>query len=126
MTRYNYNSQVNPPAPFVLVTIRTADRIQEIADIPAQLDTAADRTVVPRVLLDQLGSHVIRQLPAAGLGGNLTLLSTFWVEIEVHQLHPLTIEVLSHDDEQFILVGRDILNHFRVLLDGPNRMLEIG
>ena len=26
----------------------------------------------------------------------------------------------------FVLLGRDVLNHFRVLLDGPNLVLEMG
>jgi hypothetical protein len=35
-----------------------------------------------------------------------------------------TVEVLAAD-EPYVLLGRDILNRYRVVLDGPKQKLEI-
>ncbi len=47
MIRYNYNHQIVPPAPFVHVTVRCVETGQQIGQAPAQVDIAADRTVLP-------------------------------------------------------------------------------
>jgi hypothetical protein len=48
VTRYQYNQQIIPPAPFVHVTLARPDGSVTLSDIPAQLDTAADFTVFAR------------------------------------------------------------------------------
>jgi hypothetical protein len=40
LIRYTYNTQVNPPAPFVLITLRNPAGGAEVRDVPAQIDTA--------------------------------------------------------------------------------------
>ena len=47
MIRYNYNRQINPPAPFVHVTIERPAFDGATVEIPAQIDSAADITVIP-------------------------------------------------------------------------------
>jgi hypothetical protein len=36
------------------------------------------------------------------------------------------IKVIASHDEQFALLGRDVLNLFKILLDGPNLALELN
>jgi hypothetical protein len=40
-------------------------------------------------------------------------------------LLPQKVALIAHDEEPFILLGRDILNRHRLLLDGPGLALEI-
>jgi hypothetical protein len=40
-------------------------------------------------------------------------------------LTPITVEAFASREEPHVLLGRDVLNHFRVLLDGPNLVLEM-
>ena len=47
MIRYRYLTQLQPPAPFVHVTLRNPVTGAEEHNVPAQLDTAADRTLLP-------------------------------------------------------------------------------
>ncbi len=48
MTLYRYNHTFVPPAPLVYVVLGHPEQDIEISDLPGQLDTACDRTVVPR------------------------------------------------------------------------------
>jgi hypothetical protein len=48
MVRYAYNQQVTPPAPFVHVTVRPPHKGHAGVIVPAQIDTAADLSVIPR------------------------------------------------------------------------------
>jgi predicted aspartyl protease len=126
MIRYLYNRQVNPPAPFVHVTIRTANASKELSEYPAQIDPGADRTVIPWQAVEELGLDEIRRLPIGMVGGQILNMPTFLVQIQIRQLESLALEVLGDKEERFTLLGRDILNNFRLLLDGPQLALEIG
>lgn len=55
MIRYRYTQQLTPPAPFVYVSIRCVATGALVSSLPAQLDTAADRTVLPKQLVATLG-----------------------------------------------------------------------
>jgi hypothetical protein len=94
--------------------------------LPAQIDTAADRTVIPGGLVARLGLVPLDELPVAGFGGQVLLVPTYLVELAIRTLLPQSIEVLAHAEEPFVLLGRDVLNRHRLLLDGPGQTLEIG
>lgn len=126
MTRYNYNQQVAPPAPFVYVTIARPDDGAEMANIPAQLDTAADKTVVPWDIVEGLRLQQLDQVPILGFAGHVTSVPTFLVKINIREFEPLTVEVQGQREEPFVLLGRDVLNTRRVQLDGPSLVLDIN
>ena len=126
MIRYLYNQQVSPPAPFVHVALRCPESSAERRWLPAQLDSAASRSVLPLPLVAELGLVPVDEIQVEGLGGHLTTMPTFLVCIEIRQLLPLTVEVGGHENEPFVLIGRDIMNQFRIVLDGPGRALEIS
>jgi hypothetical protein len=69
MSRYKYNRQVSPPAPFVYVSVCAAVGGTMSSESPAQRDT--------------------------------------------------------NPQEPYVLLGRDVLNHFRITLGGPNLALTI-
>ena len=126
MTRYRYNQQVSPPAPFIYVSLQTADGDKAISDLPAQLDTAADRTVVPLQLTEELGLVALDSMPAIGFGGIVLNVPTFLMRLSLRGEDPVALEVFASRDEPHILLGRDILNRYRFVLDGPGLILEAG
>ena len=125
MIRYGYNQQVEPPAPFVYVTLRCRETGKELTDLPAQLDSAADRTAVPGRVVAELGLVRLDELSVSGFGGEVFLLPTYRVELGLHDLEPIPVEVLAYPQEPFILLGRDVLNQHRMVHDGPSLKLEI-
>jgi predicted aspartyl protease len=126
MIRYRYNRQVAPPAPFVNVTIRAPAPGAEASNRPAQLDTAAYRTVIPAFLAQELGLEPLDEISVTALGGHTIELLSYIIELQVHDFPPRRIEVVASDDEPHCLLGRDVLNGLRITLDGPNLSLVIG
>ena len=53
-------------------------------------------------------------------------LATYAVFLGVHDRPLQLIKVVAAADEAWILLGRDVLNAFRLLLDGPQLVSEIG
>ena len=61
-----------------------------------------------------------RRLRRAGAAGR-----HLSVEISLRGQPPRPVEVLAHEGEPHVLLGRDVLNHHRLLLDGPGLAMEI-
>lgn len=126
MIRYNYQTQLQPPAPFVYVTLRNPVNGTERRDVPAQLDSARDRTVLPDALVQALSLPQIGTISIGGVGGIVLTMQSFPVQVTVHNLTPLTVEIVGCAGEAWVLLGRDILNAHRMLHDGPQLSLEIN
>jgi hypothetical protein len=84
------------------------------------------RTVLPMPIVDALGLLPVDEILVAGIGGLRYAVRTFAVRLAVHDLPAVLVEVMAHADEPWILLGRDMLNAHRILLDGPQSFLEIG
>jgi predicted aspartyl protease len=125
MIRYLYTTQKDPPAPFVHVTLRNTTTGQERANLPAQVDHGADITVIPSRLADALDLPRVRMLPVKGFGEHPLLLPTILVEITIRQMQPVPMEALLSPDEPHVILGRDLLNRYRVVLDGRQLALEL-
>lgn len=97
----------------------------ESIDLPALLDSAADASVIPEHVVDKLNLPQWGQLTVEGFGGNLVTGQTYMVHLEIRMLTPIALKVLAHRDNTYVLLGRDVLNRHRILLDGPELALEI-
>lgn len=126
MIRYAYNRQVEPPAPFIHVSLRCLETGKSVDNLPALIDTAADRTVIPGSLVALLALVPLEELRVAGLGNQIFSVPTYKVELAIRTLLPQKVVLIAHEEEPFILLGRDVLNHHRLLLDGPGLAFEIG
>jgi predicted aspartyl protease len=126
MIRYNYNRQINPPAPFVHVTIERPSSDRATIEIPAQIDSAADITVIPWRVVEELQLVQFGEQSVGGFGGYTLELPTFLIQIGLRGQPRLPVKVLASREETFALLGRDVLNHHHLVLDGPNLTLEVS
>lgn len=125
MIRYNYNRQVTPPAPFVHVSVHSPNLGAAASDLPALLDTAADVSVIPAVVAEKLALVPLGEVPIGGFDGRVTWVRTFLVQIAPRGFEPTTVRVVASRDEPHVLLGRDVLNAYRILLDGPRLQFEM-
>ncbi len=95
-------------------------------DLPAQLDTAADRTVVPLAVVQSLGLEPVDQITIGGFAGQIHRVPVYLVTLAIRTFPARLVRVLAHPGEPWVLLGRDVLNGHRVLFDGPNLVLEVA
>ncbi len=126
MIRYRYVAQFQPPAPFVNVSVRCPTTGKQLTQLPAQVDTGCDRTILPGPLVTALALVQVGQFACLGFGSEVMQIPTFLVAITLHDLSPIEVRATLGEREPCILLGRDVLNHFRLLLDGPQLSLQIG
>jgi predicted aspartyl protease len=124
--RYTYHPLGREPAPFVHVSVCGPQGVPERTELPAQLDTGADRTVIPEQILHDLGLVQLDVILLTALDGAVLSLPTYLVQITIRGQAPITIEAVASRGEPWILLGRDVLNRYRIILDGPGLNLELS
>lgn len=97
-----------------------------VVTVPAQVDTGADRTVLPGPTVEALGLVEDGRLQFQGFAGAVVELPIFLVEVQIETLPAVAVRAVLGESEPWVLLGRDMLNGHRLLLDGPNLALEIG
>jgi hypothetical protein len=124
--RFGYLPQFQPPAPFIYVTLRTPLTGAEMRDVHAQVDSAADRTLLPDAVVQALALPQMGTINMGGAGGIVLTMPSYPVQLTIHNQPVQVVEVVDSPGESWILLGRDILNAHRTLLDGPQLFTEIG
>lgn len=98
----------------------------EIGPLPALLDTGADASIVPIVYLHQLRLKPIRQDLLRSQWGERRTVSIFHIEMRISDsLHLPWVEVVGDELGDEVLLGRDVLNQLRIILNGPKLSVEI-
>jgi predicted aspartyl protease len=126
MIRYRYATALTPPAPVVNVTVVCPATGKRLETQPAQIDTGADCTVLPNALVTALGLVEDGRFQLQGFTGKVVELPVFLVDIHVHDRPAVAVRAVLGENESLILLGRDVLNSHRLVLDGPGLALEIG
>jgi hypothetical protein len=94
--------------------------------VPAQVDTAADLTVLPSQVIARLQLIPVDEYPILGFGGEVEEYVRYLVELSIHGVpESFVIPVVVAEGEPHALVGRDVLNQLRITLDGPRQLMDI-
>lgn len=112
-------SLFDPPAPLALVALRSQNNDASLSDVPMLLDSGADVTLVQRSSVTRLGITVNPKQSYE--------LLTFDGRISVAHVVELDLIILKRVfrgrfliiDQEVGILGRDVLNHLSLLLDGP-------
>jgi len=118
MPRYDAR-RFDPPAPVASVTLRTMDQSKRQPNVAMIIDSAADVTMLPAFSAAQLGLQPDpqRRYEVTAFDGNKS--DTAAVECEVVFLARAFRGKFGILDDEVGILGRDILNHLAIVLDGP-------
>ena len=109
-----------PPAPLAQVILRHINTGAVRSNVPMLLDSGADVTLVPQVVISELGITPVpdRQYELIGFDGNASLAPVVQLELVFYR-RTFRGQFLLIDQEWGIL-GRNVLNAISLLFDGPN------
>ncbi len=119
MATYN-QTLFEPPAPFAYVAVSISGNSGLARDIPLLVDTGADITLLPRFAMDQLQwiDSVIGFVELEGFSGGAT--KTPVAEVEVKVLGEVFEGRYALIDNDYGILGRDILNEMTLVFNGPD------
>jgi len=122
--KFPYNRDNTPPAPFFTVSVCHPTQLEAVVEVLAKIDTAADVTGIPETLVERLRLEPAGEIVLTGFDRQKRSVKLYWVVIALPlgRQGRLKAAAVSTD---YILLGRDVLNHLRLLLDGPALTFEI-
>jgi predicted aspartyl protease len=119
-SRVAYDLGLEPPAPVIPVRI-SSPAGEPAAMLPMLVDTGADCTLVPVALVRTLGLPRIDVIAISGVGGASRQAAVHAAVIELSDVR-LVVRAVAFAGEA--ILGRDVLNQLRILLDGPRLELS--
>lgn len=120
---YNYNRQIDPPAPFVNIVVQSPKARTIFVNNPALIDPGAGCSVITPQMAEQLQPPRTGTIHVSGYKGKGEFTALYRVNIEIHNWVFREVEVIIGDDN-YAIIGRDILNHFDLRLNGIDGKLE--
>jgi hypothetical protein len=122
---FPFDATYFPPFPVLEVTLSTPAEGLTTDTLPALVDTGSDATFVPLGHLSQIGAVETTEMWALSHWGERRHVLLYLIDIQVGHLTLPGIEVVGDDLGNEILLGRDVLNRLRLLLDGPAEMSKL-
>ena len=113
-------ARFDPPAPLARVTLRNPSTGATQSGVLMLLDSGADVTLIPQATVDLLEVAAIpnSQYELAGFDGNVSLASVVRLELLLYGRTFRGRFLLI--DQDWGILGRNVLNSIPVLLDGPH------
>ncbi len=119
---YSYDNQYDPPAPVIPITVNIPDDETKQMKTDALLDTGADITCLPCTIIFALGAEKASTCLVSGIEGDTDEYDTYFLEFEIVQSKKL-VEVVAIGN--IPILGRNIINEFKIELNGPTNKLEV-
>lgn len=121
---YRYNTQYTPSAPFVDVKLSTSPHSKQVIEAYAQIDTGSDVSAIPLTLLNQIGAGKQREQQMVGMNGRPERVEIFELFITIADQR-IAVDVIGLSHLQEVVIGRDVLNHFTLVIDGLSQTTSI-
>lgn len=122
---HTYDSKYTRPMPALPVILHNSENGQSVNCKTAYLDTGADGTIVPQALLEEIGAEEIEMKYMQNQWGERRDVSIYSIDIEVDGEYLSAIDVVSDQRGNEILLGRNVLNHLIIQLDGLKNQANV-
>lgn len=118
-----YSDDFLPPAPTLKIQVCNP-QTGAAQTVLAKIDSGADGSVIPSSLVEQLGLIPFDTLLSMAFDGSVEKQISYLVDFTFADKQFHDLEVITAPLE-YILVGRDVLNHLVTILNGPDQQLSI-
>lgn len=125
MTIYRYSETWYPPMPVLEVRFGYPEEPLALGPYMAIVDTAADGTIVPIQLVEHLEAPFVDDVRLRSQWGEWRRARLFTVDVGIGALRFPAIEVVGDERGDEIVLGRNVLNKLRLLLDGPSSTTKV-
>ena len=121
---HDYDSDHIPSMPVVDIGLSTPQVSNPIYST-AIVDSGADSTMIPIQVIKQLKPRYIGKTYLRGVTGKRRPVSIYSVRVHIGENHVYKAQAVADPQNTEIIIGRDVLNHLEVTLNGFAGVTEI-
>jgi predicted aspartyl protease len=126
---FQYDATYEPPAPTAKVVFAQVGAGPDAARVEAQMliDTGADISLIPHSVVDAIrAAPTGRTMEVMSFDGHKSARPVVAASMHLGK-YKMNVEFLLHDDgETTGIIGRNVLNLFYVVLDGPTAVWNVS
>ncbi|MBI3761190.1 MAG: hypothetical protein HY260_04930 [Chloroflexi bacterium] len=120
-----YNSEeFDPPAPCLEVVVGHPTDAVRTRRMVAQFDTGADISAIPESLVTELDLVFAGDLLVLGYDSVPARVPMYYLGVELADVRLSPVKFIAADRSN-VLIGRDVLQHFVLTLDGKAATFEL-
>jgi hypothetical protein len=121
---FHYDPDFSPPAPVLEVIVQHPKKADLKTKVRAQLDPGSDISVLPESTVHAIGLQRDGELEVEGYDSLVARVPLCIVILEVagEMLPPMSVVVMPRS---LAILGRDVLNHFILTLNGKNLSFKL-
>ena len=124
--KFAYSRDYFPSAPIIEVTFISAAENRRMGPLAGLVDSGADGTLVPLRLLSEIQAPPTSEIIVRSQWGERRPAWLFLVDVQIGTLLFPGVEVVGDEQSDEIVLGRDVLNRLRIVLDGPQATTEFS
>ncbi len=124
MSEYPYDATYDPPIPVCDVTL-LAPSTDHRTSLTAILDTGADSTIIPVQHLREIGARRAFETTLRSQWGEPRTVFLYVIDLQIGGLTLSGIYVVGDELGAEAVLGRNVLNQLRLLLDGPAALTRL-
>jgi predicted aspartyl protease len=125
MARYSYDRAYEPPIPEVILDITNPYTKISISGVSGIIDTGGDGITIPKKFVKRLNVISSRKIDVEDYDGKISKKDIYRITINIEGKVFENIEAIESDKDE-IIIGRNILNQFKIVLDGKKEISEIS
>jgi hypothetical protein len=126
MAQFDYDLAYIPSAPVIWIGIANPDDGRPPLRVRALIDSGSDATLVPLTMLQRIGVYSGEQVSFRGVTGSRVIADAFRVVIHMPIGIAYGVRAIATRGSNEVILGRDVLNQWRITLDGPGEIVEIA
>jgi hypothetical protein len=127
---FSYNGLLfNPPAPALSAEWRSPAATSEPNPklLPALIDTGADCSTLPQILIESLRLQQVSEEWVRGYDDEKPVQKPVYsVHLTVTPLTPILVPVIPNDSADHAIIGRDVINTWLITLNGPKLKAQVS
>ena len=125
MLTFEYDTSYEPSMPVATVTLIHPNQSNNLIEVTALVDSGADGTLLPIAILNQINAPLIGDGYMRGVLGTSEPVDIYLIQMQIGLYYAGGVRVVAMSDSNEAILGRDVLNHFVVTLNGLASMVEI-
>lgn len=122
---YTYDEVYDPPAPVLEISIYPPRSPSHELRLSVMIDTGADVSTLPLRVLKRIGAEYLETAVLRGMAGGRATVDLYRVAVRVGPHTVPAVRVAGVASTTDAVLGRDVLNHLKITLDGPAQTIEL-